>query len=312
VRAASVAGRLRTARLGVMGAPLDGYLNVVCDPAALERATGAQLVDIPAAEVTEAWRGVGPAEVAALAAAYGARMPLDAATVASPDFRDALRLALALEALVQRHRLDGGAFNCRNEHAVGNTEIGVLGCLALSHLTTHGFPFTCTGDTLTAVAMLLGKHLGGDSLYCELDTPDYARDAVLCANTGEGDFRQAAACAGCRIAVSGQESGRNSRGCSVGYDVDAREGTAIAFTPRAGDPGGHAILFAEGRIEPPPPTGLKLPHLMFRFRGLPVGEGMSRWIAAGATHHAGISSGHHGAALEAVALHLGIGAERVA
>ncbi|MCL4188697.1 MAG: hypothetical protein KJZ85_13915 [Rhodobacteraceae bacterium] len=312
VAAAAVAGRLMRARLGVMGAPLDGYLNVVCDPAALERATGTQLVDIPAAEVTDAWRAVGAPQVAALAAAYRARMPLDAATAASADFRDALRLALALEAVVLRHRLDGGTFNCRNEYSVGNPEIGVLGCLALAHLTTHGLPFTCTGDTVTAVAMLLGKLLGGDTLYCELDSPDYRRDAVLCANTGEGDFRQAASCGACRIAVSGQESGRNARGCAVGYDVDERDGTAIAFTPRAGDPGGHAILCAEGRIEPPPPTGLKLPHLMFRFRGMGVGEGMSRWIAAGATHHAGISSGHHGAALQAVAMHLGIGAERVA
>ena len=308
---AAVAGRLARARIGVLGTPLDGYINVVCDPAALRAATGASLVEIGVEEFTDLWRAVPEADVAALSAAYCGAVAVAPDTAASTDFRDATRLALALEGAVRRHALDGGTFNCRDAFAVGNPEIGVLGCLAVSHLTTHGFPFTCTGDVITAVAMILGKHLGGDSYYCELDTPDYRADAVLCANTGEGDFRQASGCGSCRIAVSGEESGRRSRGCAVGYDVADRDATAVAFTPRADAPGGHVIIAAEGRMEPPPPTGLKLPNLFFRFRGLPVGEGMSRWIAAGATHHAGISSGHVGDRLAAVAAHLGIGYEGV-
>jgi hypothetical protein len=311
VRVAAVAGRFTRARFGVLGAPLDGYSHVLCDPGALAGATGASLVEIGPAEFTDAWRGIADTAVAALAAAYRAAVTVDIAAADEDQFRRSLRLALTLEAMVRRHGLAGGTFNCRNEYGVLNPEIGVLGCLANSHLTTHGHPFTCTGDVLTAIAMYLGKQLGGDSYYCELDTLDYAADAVLCANTGEGDFRQAESCAGCAIRRSGHESGRYSPGCNIRYDMPHRDGTALAFAPRPDAPGGHVIIAAQGRIAGTPDTRLALPSMYFRFQDMPVGEAMSRWIEAGAVHHTGISSGHHAAALELVARLVGIGFERV-
>ena len=311
VAVAAVAGRLAKARFGVLGKPLDGYLNVVCDAGALNAATGATLVELAPDEFTDVWHGIASADVEALENAYRQRVRIEVDDGDIEELRGSMRLALALQTIVQRHRLDGGTFNCRDAFAVGNREIGVIGCLANTHLTTHGFPFTCTGDVITALAMFLGKRLGGDSYYCELDTLDYEADAVLCANTGEGDFRQAASCESCTIRRSGQESGRNAHGCNVRYDMPDRPGTAVAFTPRADAPGGHVIIAAEGQIAGSPKTMLNLPSMYFRFRDTPVGEAMSRWIEAGATHHTGISSGRHGRALEMIARLSGIGCERV-
>jgi len=311
IATALVAGRLAKARFGVLGRPLDGYLNVVCDAGAFAAATGASLVDLTPAEFTDAWRGVAAAEIQALAAAFRETYRVDVPDAETEQFEASVRLCLALETVVERQGLDGGTFNCRDEFSVGNPEIGMIGCLANAHLTTIGRPFTCTGDIITAVAMFLGKQLGGDSYYCELDTPDYARDAVLCANTGEGDFCQSADCGSCTIRLSGGESGRIARGCNVKYAMPERPGTAIAFTPRADTPGGHVIIAAEGRIMGTPETGLNLPSMYFGFDSGPVGPAMSRWIEAGATHHTGISSGHHGDALALVARLVGIGFERV-
>lgn len=308
---AAVAGRFAKARFGVLGAPLDGYLHVLCDPGALRSATGATLVDIGPAEFTETWHGVRPDAVSALMAAYESAVTVDVADEDRGEFERSVRLALTLEAVVGRHGLSGGTFNCRNEFGVLNPDIGILGCLANSHMTTHGYPFTCTGDIVTAIAMYLGKRLGGDSYYCELDTLDYKANAVLCANTGEGDFRQAESCGSCVVRKSGHESGRYSPGCNIRYDMPDRDGTAIAFAPRADAPGGHVIIAAEGRIAGTPKTKLSLPSMYFRFAGMEVGEAMSRWIEAGPVHHTGISSGHHAEALALVARLAGIGFERI-
>lgn len=312
IATAAVAGRLAKARFGVLGKPLDGYMNVECDAGALHMATGATLVDITPEEFTEAWHGIDRADAKALEDAYREHLRIEVDGDEDDEVRASMRLALALQTIVKRHRLDGGTFNCRDEFSVRNPDIGVIGCLANAHLTTHGYPFTCTGDIVTAVAMFLGKRLGGDSYYCELDTLDYEANAVLCANTGEGDFRQAASCESCVIRRSGQESGRNAFGCNVHYQMPDRAGTAVAFTPRADAPGGHVIIAAQGQIAGSPKTGLNLPSMLFRFDGPGVGEAMSRWIEAGATHHTGISSGHHGEALALIARLTGIGYEEIA
>lgn len=309
IRAAALAGRLRRARFGVLGKPLDGYINVEADAGALKGAIGADLVEIGVAEFTDAYRSAAVSDIDSLEGEFRARY-----RVAVPDrseWRDSLRLCVALATIAQRHGLSGGTFNCRYEFSVQNPAIGLIGCLANAYLTTAGLPFTCTGDIITAIAMYLGKQAGGDAYYCELDTIDYARDMVLCANTGEGDFCQSADPAGCCIRPSGRESGRIARGCNILYPMPERAGTAIAFTPRANSRGGHAIIAAEGRISGTPPSGLGLPSLYFKFDSGATAPAISRWIAAGATHHACVSSGKLGRDLSLVAAHLGVDIETI-
>jgi L-arabinose isomerase len=307
VQSAAVAGRLRRARFGILGAPIEGYINVTCDAGQLRDAVGCELVDIPLQEWLDTYRGASTADIAELADRLSGSCSV--AVTDAEEFTSSVRLCVALEQITQRHGLDGGTFNCRHEFGVENPGIGLLGCLANSYLTTTGVPFTCTGDTITAIAMFLGKNLGGDALYCELDTVDYSRDAVLCANTGEGDFCQAAArpC----IRASGKESGRKSRGCSVFYEPTRGAATAIAFTPRLDAKGGHMILAAQGEFTDVPPTSLHLPHAMFKFQSGPVADAISRWIASGPTHHVSLSSGALAAPLREVANHLNIGFESI-
>lgn len=307
VRAAAVAGQTRRARFGVIGEPIEGYSNVVCDPDLLEKAIGARLQAIPVDEFTDAFKAVTELETEELAAQLRARYRVE--TRDQEEFAASVRLCITLRTIVERHGLSGGTYNCRHEYGVGNPDIGIIGCLANSYMTTEGCPFTCTGDIITAFAMYWAKKLGGDSYYCELDTVDYERDMVLCANTGEGDFCQSADCARNIIRSSGSESGWTVRGCSVAYPMPERTGTAVAFTPRAGSRGEHVIIAAEGEIRGTPDTRMQLPSMYFRFANLPVADGMTRWISSGATHHTAICSGRHGDALRIIANYLGIDTE---
>ena len=60
--------------------------------------------------------------------------------------------------------------------------------LGLGRLTSGGRPFTCTGDIVTAVAMLTTKRLGGAAVYHEIEAIDYATGEVVIANSGEHDL----------------------------------------------------------------------------------------------------------------------------
>lgn len=302
LRAAAVAGRLRKARFGVFGQPHDGYLNVVADDEDLREHIGPSLVRVSREEFTEAFASVPAERVDGLAAELRSRYVVEAP---DEELRPSVQLVCALRDLVERYALSGGTFNCW-DFSVHSPRLGVIGCLANALLTTEGIPFTCTGDIITAIAMYLAKQLGGACFYCELDTIDYQRDMVLCANTGEGDFSLAPDCRLCRVIASGAASGRRARGCSVLYPAREGQATLVGFSPNGFAPSGYALQVAPGAVLGTPELAIRVPTLWFRFRNGPTASAFERWLQAGATHHVALAWGDLTEELEAVASALGI------
>jgi L-arabinose isomerase len=220
-------------------------------------------------------------------------------------------MAAALQAVIARHSLDVGALNCRGVFGVGNSQIASLGCLAVSHATSSGVPFTCTGDLITAVAMLIGKTLGGAALYCELDAIDERHDAFLCANTGEADLAWCMSGRPCEIFSSGSDSGRFAPGCSVRQALRPGPATMIGFSPRAGAAGGFALIVMEGEVLEPPDVALSVTSAWFQADKRPMRKAMAGWIQSGATHHGSLSPGRLAEPITDLAAFLGIGVERI-
>lgn len=307
---AALAGRIRKGRLGIFGRPLDGYDNVSVDSGALQAAIGLQCIDVDLSEWENACNSVTqPAIVSAfgtLAQQYSIddRGRID-------DVYAAIRMSVALQAMIEKHDLTAGAINCRGIFGVHNPAVASLGCLAVTQATTKGVPFTCTADGITAIAMLVGKTLGGAALYCELDAIDEARDAFLCANTGEGDFAWSTAACDCKIFASGADSGRTAPGCCVRHVLRPGPATVIGFSPRAGVKGGFVLLAMEGETGAAPDIALSVTAAWFRADMWPMRKAMKRWIEAGATHHCALSPGHLASDIADLAGHLGIAFERI-
>jgi len=293
VRRAAVAGRLARARVGVLGRPLDGYSNVVVDAGLLRDRLGAELVEVPLAEWEETFAAVDPAAV------DGVRDWLVAhCRVEAPDGEDLLascRLAAALAAVAARHGLDCGTFNSHLEYSHANPAIGLVGGLATSWLTSTGIPFTDTGDTVTAIAMLAARLLTGTSVYTELNLIDYAADAVLCANTGEADF---AAAGTVRVAPARSSTGKVQRGAIVDAEFVPGPATIVGFTPV---PEGLRFIAMPGELLGRPELDLHVPHTLFRPASGSAAAGFARWIEAGATHHAAIARGDAAADIAGIA-----------
>ncbi len=307
LRLAGIARGIGRSRLGRIGRPLDGYAHVDVDGDALRAATGIELVTVDADEVVERFRAVADADVRALEADVRRDWTLDGDVEADGSLDRSLRAALALEAVVDAHALDGGAFNCHVEQFRFGEPIGIAPCWALGRLTSTGRPFTCTGDIVTAVAMLTTKRLGGAAVYHEIEAIDYDSGEVVIANSGEHDLAWLAPGERPRLQRNGWFCGRDPHcGVCAAFEPAPGPATLVGFTPHPRARGGFRYVVARGELTERrfPETGTV--NGAFRFADGPVEAAWARWAAAGVNHHSSATPGDLAADVEAVARHLGV------
>lgn len=303
IRAAVAAAHLARARIGRVGSPIDGYACVDLDVGRLGAEVGPTIVGLDPLEYLEAYRSVGAAEVAtAIDSVRGSHRV--ATDVIVDELERAVRCHLALEQLVADHRLDAGAFNCHVPEIRLGAEIGIAPCFALGCATSAGVPWTCSGDVVTAVAMLAVKQLGGPALYHELEAFDQGTGVFVLANTGEHD---AGLAPGVRpeIVADPWYPGPPRSLCAR-LSPGPGPGTLVAFV-QLDQPGGHRFVVAPGKFvaEGYPATGTA--NAAFRFRGDDPAESWRRWCLAGANHHGVATTGDLLGPLERVVAHLGVG-----
>ena len=309
LRALGTARQIRNLRVGVIGKPLAGYDNVIVDPDLLA-GLGPELIDVSVGEFVQCFNSIKDSEIATL------KKRLVASYMVTPSDGEELdrscRLALTVEHIAADRQFDCGTFNSHMEYSNRNPEIGLVGALANSHITSSGIPFTDTGDIITAIAMFVGKRLSGTAMYTELNTIDYSRNALLCANTGEGDFDFAAAPGDVRIFSAGDSTGLRQQGYII--DLRLRDGpaTLIGFSPRADVPGGFVLMAMRGSIDGRPDILLQVPHHYFKPSASDVNSAFEMWASAGATHHCCLSEGDLCAEVGEIARKLGIGFEQIA
>lgn len=306
LRAAATAAGLRTARLARIGRPLDGYECVDVDHDRLRQATGIEVVEIPAGELAERYhRRMGP--TGEVADELRTRFDISS-DVTSADLDRSIGLAAALADLDDAHDITMGAINCHVEELRFADDPGLTPCFGVGRETSRGIPWTCVGDAVTAVAMLVGKRLGGAALYHEIEAIDPITDEVVLANSGEHDLDW---CVGpCRPAVRPNRwfAGDGRMAPIAWFELPPGPATLIGFTPHADEPSGFRFVVAEGAI-----TGRSFPNSptvggAFRFSGDRPADAVWRaWAGAGVNHHSSASPGHLGSQVADVAHHLGVG-----
>jgi L-arabinose isomerase len=306
LRLAGVARGIARSRLGRIGRPLEGYAHVDLDDGALRAATGIELAFVDPDEVVARFREVADADVAALEADVRRDWTFEQEPL--PDDLDrSMRAVLALETVVDAHGLDGGAFNCHVPQFRFGEPIGIAPCWALGRLTTGGRPFTCTGDIVTAVAMLTTKRLGGAAVYHEIEAIDYATGEVVIANSGEHDLAWLSPGARPRLRPNGWFCGRDAHcGVCAVLEPPAGPATLVGFTPHPHARGGFRYAVARGELTSRvfPETGTV--NGAFRFAEGPVETAWARWASTGVNHHSSATPGDVSDAVATVARHLGV------
>lgn len=310
VHVAATASALRRARIARVGRPPPGYACVDTDPEALRRATGIDLVDVDPADLRRRWCAVDEAITDRLQQEMEATAEI--AVAWDTAGRRSLAGAAALEALDDELSLAAGAMNCHVPELRFGTEVGVTPCYGLGRETSRGIPWTCAGDVVTAVAMLVGKRLGGASLYHELEVLDFDTDEIAIANSGEHDMAWCPVGRRPRLQPNPWYTDDPLTGASTWFELPPGPASLIGFTPHAAEPSGYRFIVAEGHI-----TERSLPQSptvggVFRFAGdAGVAESWRAWVAAGVNHHSACSPGHLADDVATVARHLGVGCVQV-
>ena len=291
IRTAALARRLDGLRVGRVGPVMPGYDHLGLSYAEGET-SGLEIVDVPLEDWAARVAGIPAAAVRDFVGGQlTGILPPQTRIEATEGLVRAARMALALDALADDLALDCGSLACRGPFGVG-LEGGAIGCLATSLMTGSGRPFSATGDLVTAVAMLIGKTLGGATLYCELDAVDRPSGAFLVANTGEADFDWAPPNGEVVIRDAGELSGRQVPGVVLSHQLASGPATMLGLTLDRTTSDRLKLIAMEGRTVDLPPTSLKVPHGWFASSsGEPI-EAFEAWANAGATHHGALSRGH--------------------
>jgi L-arabinose isomerase len=277
VGAAVAAARLRKSRIAKVGAAIDGYDCLDVDRQLLLNLIG-DVIEVPPSEIRARFRGVRKPRVDAIVSEIHSDYE-----VAEDVSNDAIRLSATHAALIDdlctERLIDAGAMNCHVDEIRFAPVVGVTPCFALGRSTTRGIPWTCAGDILTAVPMLMLKLLGAPTLYHELEAYDGETGEFIVANTGEHDLNLTSSKRP-RFVVN--EWFRQDERCSGCVSDRIRTGPAalVGFTQVAGK---NRLIVAPGEVTERAWPLLRTVNGSFRFAsGL---AGWQRWCEAGALHH---------------------------
>ena len=309
LRAGAVATRLRRARVGRVGPVFQGYDCVDADDDRLRAAIGVEPVRIDADEVRELYLAVDDARVEELARETRELYDVDAGAEEADTWTRTMRAAVAIEDLVERHRLDAGAINCHVPEIRFGEEVAIAPCFGIGRQTSRGIPWACAGDVVTAIAMLTVKLLGGAAQYHELESLDYDTGELVIASSGEHD-----------LSFAGE---RPKLIRNLWYDKDPHCGACACFAA----PKGAATLVGFTQIDAPEPgyryvvapgeftgtgwPGVGTPYAAFRFGSGDALGAWTRWCRAGANHHSAATPGDYSGAVASVARFLGVDAIEV-
>lgn len=308
LRAAATARRVSTARIARVGRPIDGYDCVDVDDDALRVATGIRLVPVDPTEIRARYRQVRSVSDLEEEVRAGFECLADDA---EGRIRS-LRLARVIEDLDRDYRFDAGAMNCHVKEIRFGDHPGVTPCFGLGRETSRGIPWSCAGDAVTAVAMLVARSLGGAALYHEVEAIDFDTGEVAIANSGEHDLGWRPP--GVRPRLISNPWYRNDplTGACAWFELPTGPATMVGFTPHHNEPSGFRLVAAEGEV-----TGRSFPRSptvggAFRFRGEEAVESAwRRWVEAGVNHHSALAPGRLADQTAIVARFLGIGFVRV-
>jgi L-arabinose isomerase len=305
VAAARVAGVMEHNRLGVMGHYYGGMLDIYSDLTLQCACFGGHIETIEVDELAALRGEVSADEVAARVALL--RDAFDVQPDCPPEeLARAARTSVALDRLVDRHRLgslayfysgtEGGA----NEDAISSIIVGN------SLLTARGIPVAGEMEIKNAQAMKIMDAFGAGGSFTEFYGMDYRDDIVLMGHDGPGHIAIAEGKA--KVRPLTVYHGKVGRGLSIEMSVKHGPVTVLSVAETAD--GRLKFVVAEGESVAGPILEIGNTNSRYRF---PIGARrfVAEWSAQGPAHHCATGIGHLAGRLAKLASLLGMECARV-
>lgn len=303
--ASQVAYAMEHNRMGIMGHYYSGMLDIYSD-LTLQSATFGTHIEIIEVDALAALRQ----EVSEEAIVMRVREMREAFDVQADceeeELERAARTSVALDRLVERHRLGSLAYYyqgvgiAENEDAMSSIIVGT------SLLTARNIPVAGELEVKNAQAMKILDLLGAGGSFSEYYAVDFKDDVILMGHDGPGHL--AISDGKPKLRPLGVYHGKVGRGLSIEMSVAHGPVTLLSIA-ETGD-GRLKFVVAEGDSVAGPILEIGNTNSRYRF-ALGARGFMEAWNKQGAAHHCAIGVGRHAGRLQKLASLLGVDCVRV-
>ncbi len=296
-RAAAAVGRLRKARLGLIGYPFPSMGDFALDTTHLAATLGCQWLNVPVEAYVNRAEAATPKAVAEILSAYREHYDV-AAEITDRDLEATARVEVALRGIVSDHGLDAVAYQFT---AFGDDErTPTVPFVAASRLMAEGVGFGGEGDLISAAGTTFLNWLNPPASFSEIFTIDFEGNSVFMSHMGEANVAMARSGNKVRMVAREAPITRTRRGqLALVTSFEAGPATLMALTL---GPGGRWRLIASATTiaDWGPLDSMDVPHFKLAPGG-DVREFLTAYAKAGGPHHNAVCFGDARERLKAAA-----------
>ncbi len=292
-------------RLGLMGHYYSGMLDIYSDLTLHAKIFGSHIEIVEVDELSALRREVDRDAIAARVALI--HEAFDVQPDCPPaELERAARTSLALDRLVEQHRLGALAYYYKGTGIAENEDTLTSIIVGNSLLTARGVPVAGEFEIKNVQAMKILHCLGAGGSFSEFYAADFNDDVVLLGHDGPGHI--AIASGKPKIRPLAVYHGKLGSGLSL--EMSVQHGPVTLLSVAENGKGSLQFVVAEGESVPGPILEIGNTNSRYRF---PLGARtfMQEWNRRGAAHHCAIGVGHRHGELAQLAALLGIACERV-
>jgi L-arabinose isomerase len=286
VEAARVAHAMEHNRLGVMGHYYGGMLDIYSDLTQQCAYFGGHVEVVEVDELAALRRQVSAAEIEKRVADF--RQTFDVQADCPPAELDrAARTSVALDRLVEIHKLGSLAYYYQGTGNTENEDVISSIILGTSLLTARGVPVAGEYEIKNAQAMKIMDCFGAGGSFTEYYAADFEDDVLLMGHDGPGHI--AIAQGKTKVRPLEVYHGKVGRGLSV--EMSVKHGPVTLLSVIQTVDGKLKLLTAEGESVPGPVLEIGNTNSRYRF---PIGARnfMNEWNVHGPAHHCAAGVGH--------------------
>ncbi len=303
--AAQVAHAMEHNRLGVMGHYYGGMLDIYSDLTQQCSFFGGHIEIVEVDELASLRQEVKQEEIAGRVEEFKSVFDVQP-DCANEELERAARTSIALDRLVDIHKLGSLAYYYQGTGSVENEDAISSIILGTSLLTARGIPVAGELEIKNVQAMKIVDCFGAGGSFTEFYAMDYTADVVLMGHDGPGHV--AIAEGKTKVRPLQVYHGKVGRGLSVEMSVKHGPVTMLSVVQTAD--GKLNLQVAEGDSIPGPILEIGNTNSRYRF---PMGARnfVTEWSRHGPAHHCAVGVGHLGSKLEKLAALLGMECVRV-
>ena len=305
IEAARVASRMAENRLGLMGHYYGGMLDIYSDLTLQSAVFGTHIEMIEVDELSALRRTVDALDAQARLGEFSSAFDLQKDCPKS-YLLEAARTSVALDRLVEAHRLGSLAYYYKGTGVAENGDAIASIILGTSLLSARGIPVAGEYEVKNVQAMKIMDLFGVGGSFTEYYAMDFTQDVVLMGHDGPAHL--AIGEGKTKVRPLKLYHGKVGKGVSV--EMTVKHGPVTLLSVIEAGQRRLALLYAEAASVPGPILEIGNTNSRYRF-SCGAREFVNRWNSQGPAHHCAVGVGHIGAKIAKLGQLLGIDAIKV-